>query len=330
MAYDKHMFAIWGAPGGGKTTMAVNMAVLLADSGYMTCLVSGTDHGELQAFFGTAIPKGKGLYAAISNGRNVRESLTEARPNLCILELDTGGDSFDVADITTEQVTHMLADLRDQFSYVIVDCTSHKESTFTGMGLAESDKVIVCIPHRVSAATWHIANSQMLEAIAPKTFYVDVNTREGGCNMDQLLAGIDLPECDIKLGCVDSAYLCENISKPIVLQGGKAEKKYKKALLDLVKYIIDVEEDEKAARKRNKRLKRGNADPVQTAATPADGDEAKKGLFGRVKKRPQDGLDIKKPSKRQQKKMETEAMRRAKAEAKAAEYDGDDDEDDDD
>ena len=54
------------------------------------------------------------------------------------------------------------------------------------MGLAESDKVIVAIPHRVSAATWHIANTQMLEAVAGKTIYVDVNTREGGCDMDQL------------------------------------------------------------------------------------------------------------------------------------------------
>ncbi len=224
MTHDKYMIAVWGAPGAGKTTLAVNMATVLADSGYMTCLVSGTDHGELQAFFGTSIPKGKGLYAAISNGRNVRESLTQARPNLCILELDTGGDSFDIVSITPDQVQHMLSDLRDQFSYVVVDCTSHKESTFTGVGLAESDKVIVAIPHRVSAATWHIANTQMLEAVAGKTIYVDVNTREGGCDMDQLLSSMGLPDCDFKLNCVDAAYLCENTGRPIVTNSGRAEK----------------------------------------------------------------------------------------------------------
>jgi len=281
---DKHVFAIWGAPGGGKTTLAVNMAVLLADSGYMTCLVSGTDHGELQAFFGTAIPKGKGLYAAISNGRNVRESLTEARSNLCLLELDTGGDYFDIADIGTQQVTQMLGDLRDQFTYVIIDCTNHKEAAFTGLGLAEADKVLVCIPHRVSAATWHIANRQMLEAIAPKAIYVDVDNRAGGCNMEQLLHSIDLEECDIKIGCVESAYLCENTSRPIVLQSGKAEKKYKQTVLELVKYILEVEQEEKEAR--------------QPAA--ADTAPKKRGFFslffslGRPKKRPQDGLTRKK------------------------------------
>ena len=76
------------------------MATVPADSGYMTCLVSGTDHGELQAFFGTSIPKGKGLYAAISNGTERKRVTDEARPNLCILELDTGGDSFDIVSIT--------------------------------------------------------------------------------------------------------------------------------------------------------------------------------------------------------------------------------------
>ena len=65
MEYGSHMFAIWGAPSGGKTTLAVNMAVLLADSGYMTCLVSCADHGELQTFLSVAVQEGKGLQAAL-------------------------------------------------------------------------------------------------------------------------------------------------------------------------------------------------------------------------------------------------------------------------
>lgn len=265
MTHEKYMIAVWGAPGSGKTTLAVNMATVLADSGYMTCIVSGTDHGELQAFFGTSIPKGKGLYAAISNGRNVRESLTQARPNLCILELDTGGDSFNIASITPDQVQHMLSDLRDQFSYVVVDCTSHKESTFTGVGLAEADKVIITIPHRVSAATWHISNTQMIDAVAHKIIYVDANTREGGCDMDQLLSSMGLPDCDFKLGCVDAAYLCENTGRPIVTTSGRAEKKYRAAVLRLVKSILEKEKD-----------KRKKDEPDDENEPP----KKKKGFFG--------------------------------------------------
>lgn len=268
MTHEKYMIAVWGAPGGGKTTLAVNMATVLADSGYMTCLVSGTDHGELQAFFGTSIPKGKGLYAAISNGRNVRESLTQARPNLCILELDTGGDSFNIASITPDQVQHMLSDLRDQFSYVVVDCTSHKESTFTGVGLAEADKVIISIPHRVSAATWHISNAQMIDAVAHKIIYVDTNTREGGCDIDQLLASIGLPDCDFKLGCVTAAYLCENTGRPIVTTSGRAEKKYRAAVLKLVKFILEKKDD---------KGKKKQAEEEEIEAAPP---KKKKGFFG--------------------------------------------------
>lgn len=256
MGNDKHLFAIWGAPNAGKTTLAANMAVILADSGYMTCLVSASDHGELQAFFGTAIPKGKGLYAAYSSGRNVREALTQARPNLFLLELDTGGDAYDIANITTERIANMLQDLRDQFSYVIIDCTNYKESAFTGIGLVESDKVIICIPHRVSAATWHIANGQMLDAIRQKAFFVDSNTREGGCEMSQLLSVIGLPECDVKLGCVDDAYRWENESKPIVLHTGKRERLYKKAVLKLIQILLDIESEEKSTKKRNRRRRK--------------------------------------------------------------------------
>ena len=162
---DKHVLAIWGAPNSGKSTLAANIATILADSNYMTCLVSAADHGELQSFFGTAIPKNKGLYAAMSNGKNVREALTEARENLCLLELDTGGDAYEVANISPEQVTHMISDLRDQFTYVIIDCTNYKESVFTGLGLVEADTVMVCIPHRASAA--NIARSHVL---TPVTF----------------------------------------------------------------------------------------------------------------------------------------------------------------
>lgn len=253
--YNKHVFAIWGANGAGKTTLAANMAVVLADSGYMTCLVSASDHGELQAFFGTAVPKDKGLYAAISSGRNVREALIEARPNLCLLELDTGGDAYDIANVTPKQVKDMLADLRDQFSYVIIDCTNYKESVFTGLGLVEADKVITCIPHRVTAATWHFANAQMLDALGEKTFFVDVDTRDGGCNMEQLLASIGLPECDIRIPCVNTAYECENESRPIVLQSGRSERRYKKAILTLIKFLLDIEDEESATAKKNRKDK---------------------------------------------------------------------------
>ena len=265
------MFAVWGSQSSGKTTLAVNLAVLLSTAGFMTCLVSANDHGEFQSFLGVGIPKGKGMYAALSSGRNVRESLTEAKHNLCILEAATGGDAYDLTNIMEDQAHGIIEDLRDQFTFVIVDCTPSKESVFTGIGIVEADKVIVCIPHRASAATWHISNKQMLEAIANKTVYVDCNTREGGCNMDQLLASIDLPECEVRIPCVDSAYLCENRSRPIVQQSGRAEKKYKNQLLKLMNIILGIQAKEAATAKKNReKVKRGEAVDVDRRGLDVD------------------------------------------------------------
>lgn len=319
---EKHVYAIWGGPMGGKTTLAVNIATVLANSGKMTCLVSANDHGELQAFFGTSISKNKGLYAAMSGGRNVREFLIEAMPNLCILEPDTGGDSFDISTITKAQVDKIIDDLSDQFNYVIIDCTNHKDSAFTGFGLAKADKVVVCIPHRVSAATWHIANRQMLNALAVKTLFVDCDTREDGCDMEQLLASINLPECLVRVAYTPSAYLRENTSKPIVLGSNKHEKRYKKSILKILQLLLEVESEEEQEAKKNRQKhglfqKKEKPAPKVPVYDEDDAGEAEESIshspigLGHVKAREADGLTGKKMTARQERKAEEDAMRRA-------------------
>ena len=307
MAENRHVWAVWGSNGAGKTTLAANIATLLADSGYLTCLLSGSDHGELQGFFGIAIQEGKGLGAAINSSHNVRSTLTEARPNLFLLEMNTGGDSFDIADMTIVQVRQLLSDLRDQFPFVIIDCTPNNKDALTGIGVGEADKVIACIPHRATAANWYIGNSQFFDSIGEKTIYIDNNTREGGCSMEQLLAGINLPECEIKLPCVDSAYLCENQSRPIVLQRGRAERKYKNGLLELIQFILDTEDGERAARKRARREKMGIPEQEGVSGAPVK----KKGLFGGLGQKDD---KPKKMSKKDMKRAEEAAMKRAQAE----------------
>lgn len=302
-----HVFAVWGSQNSGKTTLACNMAVMLANSGYMTCLLSANDHGEFQSFFGTAIPKGKGMYSAISSGRSVRESLTEARQNLCILEADTGGDAYDLTNVTSEQVHAIIDELRDQFSFVIIDCTASKDWVFTGVGVLDADKVVCCIPHRVSAATWHIANKQLLEAFASKTIYVDNNTREGGCNMDQLLEGIDLPECAVRIPCVDSAYRYENRSKPLVLQSGRMEKRYRMQVLKLMNILLEIQAREvtegKKRRQRRKPAKSDRFGDAERERINADEDDSR-----RIHKTT--GLSFDKKSGRSQSRDDDDAIRR--------------------
>ena len=246
---EKHVIAVWGAPGSGKSTLAANMATILADSGYMTCLVSASDFGRLQTFFGTAIPRGKGTIAAVTNGRNVREALVEVRPNLCLLEMDTAGDSVE-AIITPEHVDRILSELRDQFTYVFVDCTNYKESVFTGYGLRDADKIICCVPHEVSGAMWHISNEQFFNVLGPKTMYVDMDFKLGGTDFQTLLESIQVPSCLVKFGPVKSATFCENNGKLIVHLGGREEKRYKEAVMKLTKMLLTLEDEDSSAAKK--------------------------------------------------------------------------------
>ena len=278
---EKRTIAVWGAPGGGKTTLAVNMAVLLAEAGYMTCLVSAADHGQLQAFFGKAIPADKGIYAAMTNGRNVREALVEVRPNLCIFELDTDGDYYNVASIDVEQVDKIYDELIDQFTCVIVDCTSYMASPFTGRGLKYADKVVDCIPHRVSAALWHKANRQMTDAIKAKTVYVEVDTRKGGCNMPQLRESIELSGVPFTIPYVDEAFYCENVAKPIVNAPGRRPAAYKKHLLKLTSYLIDAKQAEPKPKKAKADKKKAKAQ--EPAEQPEATEKKKRGRDRKAK-----------------------------------------------
>lgn len=313
---DKHVFAVWGPPGGGKTTVAVNMATVLASSGHMVCLVSATDHAELQTFFNATIPKNKGIYAALSNGHNVREALWEARDNLFLLEMDSGGDAFDIVNISQTQVRSLMVELRDQFNFIIIDCTSHKESVFTGLGLVEADKVVVPIPHRASAGPWHIANTQMLEAIGAKIVYVDNDTRGRGCSMEQVLLSAGLPACPVKCRYVPEAYEWEAMGEPIVTHGGRG-KAFLKSIQHLLSLLIQLEDDDQRAL-RKKELAQKRKGPPAAATTDADDDDG--GLeevepASRRGKKDIEGRTRKNLSPRQLRKAEEDAMRRAKADA---------------
>ena len=97
----------------------------------------------------------------------------------------------------------------------------------------------------------------MIDAVAHKIIYVDSNTREGGCEMEQLLSSMELPDCDFKLNCVEEAYHCENTGRPIVTTRGRAEKKYRAAVLRLVKSILEKEEDKRRRDDENETPKKG-------------------------------------------------------------------------
>jgi len=345
---DKHVIAIYGGPHSGKTTLAANMATILADSGYMTCLVSASDFAELQFFFKAAIPETKGLNHAVSSGRNVRESVVEVRPNLCLLEMDSDGDSYAVS-IEGEDVLRIIRELRDQFTYVIIDCTSYKGDFL--IGIPEADKVVVCVSHDAKMSTWHRSNLEMLTPLASRTVYVDSDISQGGTDFELITELVQVREFAAKLNYVKSANYCENNGMLIVHQMGKQERRYKDAVLKLIKVIVALEEEDTTAVKtgKAKKKKKAEAKPPKKRhdAEPEDDgedeetDKPRKGLFHREisdRERREREMGGRKTTMTQGKRRQAEnealeralEQRRAQMRAQMAEAEADDDEDDDD
>ena len=57
------IITVWGANGSGKTTVAVNLAVALAERDLMVGIISSKlIYGELQSVFGKRVENEKGIY----------------------------------------------------------------------------------------------------------------------------------------------------------------------------------------------------------------------------------------------------------------------------
>ena len=244
--------AVWGPPGGGKTTLSANLATLLADAGYMTCLVSASDFGEIQYFFGATIPKEKSVFSVLNNGRNVREALVEVRPNLCILDQAANGDAYEMNGISDTQVTRMTWDLRDRFSFVIIDCTNYKEAVFTSMGLVHADRVLMCIPHHSPASAWHAAHEEMIDAIRDKITYIDCETMIGGCDKEQIQENCRLERFAHSIPFVSTAFACENRGRLILTRTGKEEKRYKNKIVEIGYDLLGISVKDKKKKKKKK------------------------------------------------------------------------------
>lgn len=73
------IYAVWGGNNSGKTTFAVNLACALSKRDVLVGLISSNlTYGELQIFFGQAVPPGKGLFEALNgDNHNIGEKFAE-------------------------------------------------------------------------------------------------------------------------------------------------------------------------------------------------------------------------------------------------------------
>lgn len=165
------IYAIWGPPQAGKTTLAVNLAYAVSRGDKSVCLISPVAYSELSALLGVKIPKEQSLYAALRGGAGIRQTVFKADELLFLLAAPVTADAFD-DDYSGEQVKSLLELARITFDLVLVDCPTEPNNLFAAWSLNRADKVMLTLGGHPSCVLWHGAYQKALQAMAGKTVYV--------------------------------------------------------------------------------------------------------------------------------------------------------------
>ncbi|NCB52759.1 MAG: hypothetical protein EOM54_12930 [Clostridia bacterium] len=224
------IYAIWGPPQSGKTTLAVNLAYAVSRGDKSVCLISPATHSELSAFLGVKIPKEESIYAALRGSAGIRQTVFKADELLFLLAAPVTAEAFD-DDYSDQQVKSLLELARITFDMVIVDCPSEPNNLFAAWSLNRSEKVFLTLGGHPSSVLWHGANQMALQAISGKTVYIGsevVSDFDYGA-MYELLSSSP----GIRIPFIREAPLLQNDGRLLLGLPGKKGRIYRKALNQL-------------------------------------------------------------------------------------------------
>lgn len=146
------VLAVWGAPGSGKTTVAVKLAKQLAERRKNVTLVLCDMTAPMLSCVcppagleGAEHSLGSILAATHVTDSLVRNNCVTLRqlPYLTLLGLRQGENEYSYPACTQQQVTELIEVLRELTPYVIFDCGSYIASDIlSAMALLEADSVL--------------------------------------------------------------------------------------------------------------------------------------------------------------------------------------------
>ena len=115
------IYAVWGPPQSGKTTMAIDMAFAMSLRGKSVCLISPELYSELAARLNIRIEPEKSLLAAYKKVNSLKQIVHKADDLLYVLAVPFDHDAFG-EDMPEEAARALVEQAGKTFDVVIGWC----------------------------------------------------------------------------------------------------------------------------------------------------------------------------------------------------------------
>ncbi len=237
---DSKVITVWGSNGSGKTSVAVNLGVALAERNFMVGIISSKlYYGDLQSFFGKRLENDKGIYKAISNGCNTKNMFESAisGANLFFLSVPNGFDAMLLTSISGDTAKELIEDAMMRFDYIIIDGNEELNNPISSIGLTMSNKII--ITHSVSTkdCIWQnsMENTMQLLNLSDKIIHV-LNAYDKTCDKMVYMNSIGV-KLNFELPYISNGKILANSGKPYYMSS-TVPNEYKKIIDRLANQVM--------------------------------------------------------------------------------------------
>lgn len=235
------IYAVWGPPQSGKTTLAIDLAFALSAHGQSVLLISTEQYSELAARLNIQIPREKSIAAAYKNKESLKQIVYKVDDLLFVLAQPSDTDVF--GENLSEEVAKAIIQQADNlFDTVLIDCVSHTGSVLAAWGMSNADKVLMLCGANSTSILWSTAYRRAVDAVEDKTVHVASEVTEAFDYLT-LYAMLDV-EPDNWLPHFPGATMVQILKRTLYHSNGKNAKAYTKAIDELCEMLNGEEDDE--------------------------------------------------------------------------------------
>ncbi|MBR2895343.1 MAG: AAA family ATPase [Oscillospiraceae bacterium] len=235
------IYAVWGPPQSGKTTLAIDLAFALSAHNQSVLLISTEQYSELSARLNTQIQHENSLAAAYKAKDTLQQIVHKVDDLLFVLAQPAQADVFG-EDLTEETAQWVIRQAEMLFDVVLIDCTSHTGSVLSAWGLSSAEKVFMMCGASSTALMWNTAYRRAVDVVEGKTVHIAAEVTE---SFDyRTLYTVQDIEPDYWLPYFPNADTVQLLKRTLYRSNGKAGKAYTKAIHALCEMLTGKEEDE--------------------------------------------------------------------------------------